>query len=422
MLTLLYNAGQLLVLLVSWPILLPVLLAVGKYRRRLPARLGFALGGKMPPLPKAARVIWLHALSVGEVTSALPLVLGIRRQFPADRLIVTVATETGEAAAHRLLTGHVDQILAAPLDILPVLQRFINHIQPDVYILVETDFWPNILACLARRRIPMVLVNGRISQKSLAAYRRFAFFFRPMFGNFSHLCMQTAVDQDNLISLGMAAERVHTLGNLKYDTPAAGQGAAPSLIDLVPVGRPIIVAGSTHPGEEDILFTAYQQIRRHQECYLLIVPRQPRRGEEIVGLAEKHQLVAQRRLHPGQGQGDLLVVDTIGELLDCYRLATLAFVGGSLVAAGGHNPIEAAVMGIPVLFGPHMEDFAEISRDLLASGGATQVAKAADITEICCRLLASPSERARLGRAAAAAVATRQGVVARHLQLLRDLR
>ena len=176
-LTLLYNSGQALVLLAFSPILLALALAIGKYRRRLPARLGFALGAKLPPRPATARTFWLHALSVGEVTSALPLVLGIRRQFPADRLIVTVATESGEATARRLLADHVDQILAAPLDILPVLQRFIRHIQPDVYILVETDFWPNILACLGQRRIPMVLVNGRISPKSLAAYRRFAFFF-----------------------------------------------------------------------------------------------------------------------------------------------------------------------------------------------------------------------------------------------------
>ncbi len=421
-LTLLYNSGQALVLLAFSPILLALALAIGKYRRRLPARLGFALGAKLPPRSATARTFWLHALSVGEVTSALPLVLGIRRQFPADRLIVTVATESGEATARRLLADHVDQILAAPLDILPVLQRFIRHIQPDVYILVETDFWPNILACLGRRRIPMVLVNGRISPKSLAAYRRFAFFFRPMFRSFCQLSMQTAVDRENMIGLGVSADRVHTLGNLKYDTPTAARVGDSSLLEHIPANRPIIVAGSTHAGEEDILLAAYRQVRRVQDCYLLLVPRHPRRGEEIVGLAQNHQLVARRRSDPDQAPADLLVVDTFGELLDCYRQATLAFVGGSLVAAGGHNPIEAAVMAVPVLFGPHMEDFAEISRDLLAGGGAGQVTAADDLAEACQQLLADPDARKRMGTAAAAVVAARRGVVANHLQLLQALR
>jgi 3-deoxy-D-manno-octulosonic-acid transferase len=420
----LYNLIQLILLPVCLPILLAVVLLTPRYRDRTWRRLGLGLGALIRQNnPEGRQRIWIQALSVGEVTSALPLVCGIRKRFPDAFLVFSATTTSGNRVAERLMAGRADLIIPFPLDILPVTAAFVRHIRPDLFILIETDFWPNILACLQRSNVPSMLVNGRISKQSMRSYRRFAFFFQPLFHTFSHLCMQTEGDRRNMIDLGIPAERVHTLGNLKFDAPiiTGGDHLQTNPLPLPEQGL-LFVAGSTHPGEEEIILAVYVRLRAfHPKLYLVIAPRDIDRGKEIQGLAAARGITSTCRSAMSSDCRQLLILDTIGELAGCYRFADIAFVGGSLVALGGHNPIEPAVMETPVLFGPHMEDFAEISEELLAAGGAIQAADGDALFQAANNWLTTPELCKKAGLAALLCVQKQQGVIERHLQLIKTL-
>ncbi|CAK8715118.1 3-deoxy-D-manno-octulosonic acid transferase [Candidatus Electronema halotolerans] len=370
--------------------------------------------------------IWLHALSVGEVSSALPLVKGIRRQFGSVRIVFTASTRSGKALAEHLISPHADLVLYSPLDCRFAVRRYLSAIRPDLFILVETDFWPNWLTLLRRQQVPIMLVNGRISAKSLAAYRRFAFFFKPMFRCFDLLAMQTAEERDKMLALGLPAEKVVVLGNLKYDLPMQ-QAAPPDL--AAEQGQLVWVCGSTHPGEEEVIFAAFKYIvganpcgcPDHSPLQLLLAPRQISRGSELVRLARSFGLAADLRSSGTRSpESRVLILDTIGELAACYSLARLAFIGGSLADAGGHNPIEAAAQGVPVLFGPHTEDFAEIARDLCSCGGA-KVVSAESLAEQVAAILSDDALHAAMSAAARQLVEQQRGSVERHLQAVRTL-
>jgi 3-deoxy-D-manno-octulosonic-acid transferase len=412
----LYNIAQLLLGLLCFPLIAVVVAASPKYRRRIPKRLGWGLlPANTPSSMPGKKTIWVHALSVGEVTSSLPLIRGIRETFNIN-LVFSVTTRTGYKLAEDIITPFVDRIIPFPLDILPVVRHFITCVQPDFFILVETDFWPNLLAVLQKKKIPAILVNGRISRKSKDFYRRFGFFFRILFNSFSALSMQTTVDRENMISLGVPENRIYNLGNLKFDTaPLPGKKT-----DLFPPGIRI-VAGSTHRGEEEDLLLTYTRLKNNRQgLSLVIAPRDISRGKEIKRLAESLGLAVSC-----YSQGfrnplpELFVLDTIGELAGYYQTCDIAFVGGSLVDQGGHNPIEPAVAGVPVLFGPHMEDFAEVADDLLAARGALRVHDADSLFHTLERLLDDPVFRMTTGAAAAAHIQEKQGVIERHLELIR---
>ncbi len=422
----LYNIVQPVLLAVFLPLITLFVLARPKYRDRLPARLGFGLKCRLTvtktSMSGAAipRTIWLHALSVGEVTSTVPLIAGLRKAYPEKRIIVSVATRTGKQLADKLLAPSVDHVIDGPLDILPVVVHFTKVIQPELYILVETDFWPNILLFLHQKNIPTILVNGRISEKSLAGYRRLRLFFVPMLQSFSSICLQTEHDRENLVNLGLLPEKLYTLGNLKFATePRNTHPEATSPKILLPQERIIFICGSTHPGEEKILITCYRELRKaHPELFLIIAPRDPGRATEIEALATAQDLTATLRSSGTGPSTDLFILDTIGELIDFYAVADIAFVGGSLVMQGGHNPIEPAIMGIPVIFGPNMQDFSEIAAALLSAGGATEISDNGDLTELLGRLLSSPDLRATQGLAARCCIEKQRGVIDRHLELI----
>ncbi|CAK8719061.1 MAG: 3-deoxy-D-manno-octulosonic-acid transferase [Candidatus Electronema aureum] len=415
--------------------LLPLVLFRTKYRGRTLERLGLQTQHIRDILftAKSGPVIWLHALSVGEVTSALPLVKAIRENICPARIVFTAATRSGRVLAEKLIKPHADLVLYSPLDITCAVRRYLDAIQPNLFILVETDFWPNWLQQLHKRQVPVMLVNGRISAKSFAAYRRFAFFFQPMFRCFDLLSMQTEHDRRLMIELGNPAERVICLGNLKYEV-----GRGESCIRLGSVSgdrkdRPyddtghVWVCGSTHPGEEELIFAAFKKVGAYlRVCpdnlplQLIIAPRKIERGSELVKLAHQFGLTADLRSSGTATNSNVLILDTIGELASCYRLARLAFIGGSMVAEGGHNPIEAAVQGVPVLFGPHMDDFAEIASDLLRCGGA-HIVTAENLAEIASRILADTALHAAMSQAAQTLVEQQRGSVARHVQVVREL-
>ncbi|XCN72074.1 MAG: 3-deoxy-D-manno-octulosonic acid transferase [Candidatus Electrothrix aestuarii] len=433
----LYNLLIIVLGVFLFPVFLLIILSREKYRGRTLERLGLTVGKirRKIPLPVAGAektpVIWLHALSVGEVTSALPFIKELRTEMPEAFIVLTVATSSGKKTAENLLSSYVQVILSSPFDLRFAVRRYIKVFQPDCFIQVETDFWPNWLDLLHEKGIPAMLVNGRISEKSFATYLRFGFFFRPMFCAFNLLSMQTAEDRRKMIELGVPPARVLTLGNLKYDMkqPAykrnkregdEGKGGL-NLLTAEKAQSLIWVCGSTHPGEEEVLFAAFAQLlaQHTEQAFLVLAPRDIKRGQELVEKARSFGLAAGRRSREEEGE-HVLILDTLGELAQCYGQAHIAFVGGSLVPQGGHNPIEPALHGVPVLFGPHMEDFSEIADELMASGGGKMVA-APSLYETLAMLCGDARDRAQMGKAAQDLVDRHRGGVQRHVLAVRGL-
>ncbi len=409
--------------------LLPIIIAAAltrkKYRGRSLQRLGLTLHSRLSQLPGNNQpTIWIHALSVGEVTSALPLIQGLRQRYPQATLYLSTTTKTGLATAGRLTSSLVDALFFSPFDFFFCVHRFINLLRPSLFILVETDFWPGWLWLLNKKKIPCLLVNGRFSRQSITGYQRFGFLFKPMFDCFKLLSLQTRQDCNNLKELGIAKKKIVTLGNLKFD---AGTFVEPSKTDSITRSdlgltnvKPLLICGSTHRGEETILFTALQRIKKYiPDLIMILAPRDINRTSEIEHLAQGLELTTTRRTEHKSDVTDILLLDTLGELAACYFLADIAFIGGSLVPAGGHNPLEAASAGIPVLFGPHMEDFAEISLALIEAGGAYQLTDNDKLDRLVVALLSDDKIKAReTGEAGRHYVIRSRGVVDNHLKVI----
>lgn len=424
-----YNILLIIIGIFFFPLLLLITLSRKKYRGRTLERLGLNIGKRASNSVETASaakrpVIWIHALSVGEVTSALPLIKSLRTEMAEAVLVVTVGTSSGKITAENLLSPYVQRILSGPFDLRFSIQRYIRLIHPDLFIQVETDFWPNRLFLFQKKNIPTMLVNGRISEKSFAVYQRFAFLFRPMFSSFDVLSMQTEEDCHKMTLLGVSSDKVVALGNLKYDM----EGPCPRKGDLILSGADagkkfIWVCGSTHPGEEKILFAAYAQLLARQniteQLELVLAPRDINRSRELLDLAGRFCLEATSR-SSGEKRGRVLILDTLGELALCYGQADLAFVGGSLVQQGGHNPIEPALYGVPVLFGPHMDDFSEIAHELVSCQGGKVVTEDF-LTETLLSLLADTKKRALMGQAAQDMVERHRGGVQRHIRVIQKL-
>ncbi len=422
----LYNLLQILLLLLCLPCLALVVLLVPKYRGRTGKRLGCGLSRVARGLPEGRPRIWVHALSVGEVASVRTLLQGLRSAYPEGVLILTVATTSGQRYAESVLGATVDLLHPFPLDLYWSVSRFLRLLNPDLFLLVETDLWPNFLSALRRREVNALLINGRISAASLAQYRRFRRLFLPLFGVFAELLMQSGAEAEKLAALGVAPTKLRTLGNLKYGSLLAGAAATAEesrwaeLRGLL-VGRVIWVAGSTHAGEEVAVLEAYRQLRtRFPELYLILAPRNPGRAGEVAALAGALGLQAVLRSASPTVPGDLLLLDTMGELAGLYRYCEVAFVGGSLVPERGHNPLEPAMFGRPVVFGPFMEDFAEIAGELLNGGAARQVADQAGLVEVVSGWLADAAARQAAGNAGSRLVAAQRGVTERYLAAIQQ--
>ncbi len=440
-----YNGVLMTLGVLLLPVFFLIILSRKKYQGRTLERLGFKRKKRQEVLhwegeSLKKKVLWIHALSVGEVTSALPLIRELRqfRELQTNRvepvIVLTVGTASGKKTAEKLFASSVQCILFSPFDFRFAVQRYIKDLQPDIFIQVETDFWPNWLSLLRKNNVPTMLVNGRISEKSFMAYQRFALFFRPMFCSFDLLAMQTQEDCRKMIKLGVPADRVIALGNLKYDMeyPSVQEATHPlsPLSFLTEKENQLVwVCGSTHLGEEKIIFSAVAQFlakkeqkkatQELEELVLVLAPRDIKRGQELVELAGRFGLQAGLRSRNAT-EGRALILDTLGELASCYAQADLAFVGGSLVPQGGHNPIEPALHGVPVLFGPFMEDFAEIAHDLLdCAGGKTVTADSLATT--LASLLVDQQTRTLMGQAAHALVQRHRGGVQRHVEAIKGL-
>lgn len=400
-----------------------------RYRSQLFLRLGripdlASLRGRSPRF-------WIHALSVGEVNAAVPLVKALAQRWPHAGIVCSATTATGLQTLRARLGGTAHTITALPFDLWPVVRRVVRRFAPDCFLFVETDIWPNMLWELAAAGVPAVLVNGSISSRSVRRLQKVGPLARAMYDAFSVLAMQSADDRERLLSLGISPEKVFSLGNLKYDlrVPEMGPEACAGMrgrLGMNPIGL-LWVAGSTHPGEEDMVLAAHMAVRsKVPDLKLVFAPRDPARGLELLAMARRHGLRAALRTQApeggawGQDGPEVLVLDSLGELLPCYALACLAFVGGSLVPVGGHNLFEPAAYGRPVLFGPETESCNDMAEALLVSGGGMRVEKntLACIVEA---LLLDQSARERMGRQARALVSRHGGAVARHMTLVADV-
>jgi 3-deoxy-D-manno-octulosonic-acid transferase len=371
--------------------------------------------------------IWIHALSVGEVLSAEPLVDALAKIHGAANLVFSASTFSGYETARRVISGKVGALRHFPYDTLFSVDRALRVFQPRWVVIVETDLWPNFLWRLKRRRIPVYLVNARLSENSFKGYRRIGFIMAPLLAVFARICVQTDADRRRFRGIGAADRQLITVGNMKFDQapvdiPSGERSRLMNIFGLAPAAA-VWVAGSTHPGEEQMLADACRKIRRSGiEAVLLVAPRDPGRADEVRGIFRRAGLRAMTlaEMESGAEPIDVVVIDRIGLLRKLYALADLAFVGGSLVKAGGHNPLEPASVARPVLFGPHTDDFAWICRTLEAAGGAIRIEDAHQLAEKVGELLGDKQMKRHVGRQAYGVFNRHRGAVTRTLAVLGD--
>ncbi|MFA5547695.1 MAG: lipid IV(A) 3-deoxy-D-manno-octulosonic acid transferase [Porticoccaceae bacterium] len=389
------------------------------YARRWGERLGFG-----PSLGRDRRVIWVHSVSVGETLAALPLIRELQRRYPEARLVVTTMTPTGSERVRAALGDSVHHVYA-PYDLPGAVNRFLDRVHPDLLVIMETELWPNILAACQRRGIAVILANARLSARSAAGYRRLGPLTRGMMGQLAVVAAQTREDGERFLGLGLPAERLAVTGNIKFDfTIDDARRARAEALGREwrgPGRRSVWLVASTHRGEDGIVLDAFARVlEAHPRTLLVLVPRHPERFDEVARLcAERGHRVARRGAGqvPGEDQ-QVLLGDTMGELPDFFGACDLAFVGGSLVAVGGHNLIEPAAWGVPVLSGPSLHNFAEVASLLEAAGGMRVRGTAEDIAAEVVHLLADGAERRLLGERARAVAEANRGAMARLLAVI----
>lgn len=426
MIRFLYNLLFPLALLCFLPGYLLKMFRRGNYREKFGQRLGFYDRETRAALSAGERT-WLHAVSVGEVQIALKLAATMKQREPELRAALTTTTTTGFALARRRAPGWIE-VLYSPLDFWPIMRRAFAVIRPRRIVLVEAEVWPNLAAIASSRGIPLALVNARLSPRSESRFRRFRFFVRPYLRLLDLLCLQEEEDVRRWRSLGVDVERMRVVGSIKFDpreAPHSDRVAREVLARLgVDTQRPILLGGSTHPGEEEILAPVFQQLRREfPQLFLIIAPRHVERATEIA--AQLRQLGLEPLLRTAANDGparDCLLLDTTGELPDWYSVATVVFIGKSLCAHGGQNPVEAIVADRAVVFGPHMENFAALARALVAAGGAVQVEDENGLTNALRSLLHDEQTREAVVRNARAVIDRHRGATERTAELLAELR
>jgi 3-deoxy-D-manno-octulosonic-acid transferase len=375
---------------------------------------------KLPAQTLWEKSIWIHALSVGEVTSAIPLVRALRQEYPQKEIVFTVTTRQGMEIARREIGDEVRLLLPMPLDFWWSLGKLIQCIKPALFVLVETDIWPGLISLLKKKGIKAILINGRISPRTLRSYKKSRFFIRRLFNLFALCLMQTDLDRNRILSIGVAPENVKTAGNIKFDSDWMPMGDEErhewfKTLHLEPQNT-LWVAGSTHEGEEKIILDVYKRLRPICPSLLLIIaPRNIERADFIKALCSETGFKAflKTDLTKDGASYDVLILNTLGELGRIYGVGRVSFVGGSLVAQGGHNLLEPASFGHPVLFGPYMDDFVLMSQLLVESGGGQEVSDADDLYESVKRILMDPALCDDMGRKAAAYVETNRGALKR---------
>ncbi len=406
------------------PVVLPYLLL--RARKRSNLRRGFGerlglLGEKRPS--KNDQPVWFHASSVGEVTMSLPLVRAVRERFPAYPLFFSTMTETGQETARKMLAGQGTTFLL-PLDLSWIVRRTLRTLTPRVLFVAETEIWPNLLYGCRRRAIPVVVFNGRISDRSFQNYRRFRFFFRQVLQGVAAFAMQSERDAERIVEIGAPRDRIVVTGNLKFDRPALHVSEEEKTTIRKSLGlreeNTVFVAGSTHEGEESLILQAFRQLKQIEPSLLLILaPRHLERIDRVTRILEKGRFswVCKSQIS-GKRFTEVVLLDTMGDLEKIYSISTVVFVGRSLISGGGHNILEPAAFGKPVMFGPHMENFRDVVRIMKSEGGGIEVRNQKDLVEQAQRLLMDRSYYSRVSQAALRAIQNNQGATQKTLRVL----
>lgn len=421
---LLYSAALAFALLLSAPWWLWRLLTTDKYSHGLEERLG-GVPARLRASKPDDNTLWIHAVSVGEVLTVSGLVKRLQEKFPGWRIVVSTTTFTGQTLARERFGA--ENVFYLPLDFAFAIRPYLTHLRPRLLVLAETEFWPNLLRMAKSSGARIAVVNARISDRSFPRYRSFRGWLRPVLANIDLFLAQSETDKERLLAIGADAARVQVSGNLKFEVKA------PPEITLVNALRTamsdwgvpsVIVAGSTVSGEEDFLIDAFKEVLRAQpDALLILAPRHPERFDAVADLIRYARLPLIRRTEwkgDEELKGAVFLLNSIGELGAVYALATLAFVGGSLVPRGGHNILEPAQFGVPILVGPHTENFRDIV-SIFRRANAVRVVPPLNIISETLLLLADTKERERLGRAAKETFHAHAGATQRTLDALEVL-
>lgn len=370
-----------------------------------------------------ANIIWIHAVSVGEVEACRPLVKQLRSAYPDHQLLITTMTPTGSERVKLLFEDSVFHCYL-PYDLPFAINRFLNRTKPQFGIIMETEIWPNLIFCCQKRNIPLVLANARLSERSAKGYARFPEFIKETLQNLPLIAAQGQDDRERFQALGANLENVHAIGNLKYEItlPASLMEQADAMRHIWDRDRPVWVAASTHEGEEEMVINASRLVRAHfPNLLLILVPRHPQRFDRVAALASKAGFKTLRRSDQQACPADvqILIVDTMGELPLFYATSDVAFVGGSLVPHGGHNVLEPAALGRAIVTGPHYFNFNEITTDFLAADAVIEVNDTQSLADTTIKLLQNPQQRAQMGEAARQLIASSQGTSAHLINLIK---
>ena len=415
---LLYNV----LLMLAAPVAFGLHLARGfrepAYRSRQPERFGFGASVRGPS-------IWVHAVSVGEVQAAEPLVKALLARHPAMPLVLTTVTPTGAARA-RMLFGEQVVHRYVPYDLPGAVRRFFDRAQPRLAVILETELWPNLYAECGRRGVPLVLASARVSPRSVRRYRRLLPLFRATLAHGIVIGAQSEADAERFRSIGAAAAATHVTGNIKFDFTVRAQvpGQGREWRAQNASGRPVWVAGSTHEGEEEAVLEAHARVRqRHPDALLVLVPRHPNRFDSVRALLARRGVahVLRSAAEPAAAATEVVLGDTMGELMTFYAAADVAFVAGSLVPIGGHNLLEPAALGVPIVAGPHNFNAEDVFRKLHEAGAVQVVEDPAGLATAVCDLFADPGRRQRIGARGGAVVEENRGSLDRLLGLLEPL-
>jgi len=383
------------------------------YRRHIGERFG-----RYADAPQSGSLLWLHAVSVGEVRGAVPLVRALRSAYPQHAVLLTCTTAAGRETAQQLL-GEAVRVAYFPYDLPWVVARFLDHFRPRIALVMETEVWPNVLAACRARGVPVVLANARLSEKSARGYQRLGALARDAFGSFQAVCAQESESAARLRALG--AGEVTITGNLKFDAePDGAKLAEGRALKASLGGRKVLLLASTRDGEEKMLLDALGTLRA--DTLLVLVPRHPQRFDEVAALVAARGLALARR---SRGEAPtpataLYLGDTMGEMALYYALADVAIIGGSFAPFGAQNLIEACALGVPVVIGPSSFNFPEVTRLACAEGAALQLRDAAEAASAASGLLADEARRAAMGEAGVRLCAAHRGATARHLEVIRE--
>jgi len=422
-----YNVALLAALAASLPWWLWRMATTHKYREGLRARMGRVPKNLVPASVSADErsLIWLHAVSVGEVLAVTRLVKTLDAEFPGHAVAVSTTTRTGQALARERFGSN--RVFYCPVDLRWAVRAYLNALKPRMLILAETEFWPNLLNGCFRRQVPVVVVNARVSDRSWPRYQMLRRLWRPILGKLSCVLAQSEKDAERLREIGCLPERVSVAGNLKFDVRAAQESEAARILKAGARGLRFVVAGSTLDGEEQALLDAWPKLLAGDtQLAMILAPRHPERFAAVASLLEKSSCASVKRSDWSTKRpesikaGTIVLLDTIGELASIYSLASIAFVGGSLIPAGGHNPLEPAQFGVPIVMGPHYANFAAIT-DSLRSHDALRIATKEELADVLVELLRNRAAAGAMGARAREVFEKQAGATDRCVEAIREL-